>query len=328
MKRRLISRLQTVRGLVIASVLFAAACAGVSTNTAPPAPGVGYPVRMETRRVPLGLGGAQLAPGVTYAGGISIHGAYLHGLSDLKLAADAQDEDNRGEHVWAVSDFGDLVQFRLHHDRSGRLISAGSASFRRLTDLDGAPLGSKPQSDAEGLAILDDGRILISFERDHRIWSYGPNASQRPTPLRHPDTPVPANEGMEGLSAAPEGWLVLGEAGGAWVCNDAACRALPKAPTSFDDGYRFTSADRDPAGGWFVTQRAYTPPLNMRVRVRRMAPDGALGPVLIALRPPASVDNFEGIAVRPTPTGARLYILSDDNANPLEKTLLLAFDVR
>ena len=65
----------------------------------------------------------------------------------------------------------------------------------------------------------------------------------------------------------------------------------------------------------------------MRARVRRLSPDGTLGPVLIALRPPASVDNMEGIAAVRTATGTRLYLLSDDNDNPLQRTLLLAFDV-
>ena len=76
-----------------------------------------------------------------------------------------------------------------------------------------------------------------------------------------------------------------------------------------------------------MLERFYAPPLDLRVRVRRMAEDGALGPVLIALRPPASVDNFEGIAAQATPGAVRLYLLSDDNAFALEKTLLLAFDV-
>ena len=44
---------------------------------------------------------------------------------------------------------------------------------------------------------------------------------------------------------------------------------------------------------------------------------------------PATVDNFEGIAaVRRPDGGVRLYILSDDNFNPGQRTLLLAFDVR
>jgi hypothetical protein len=41
---------------------------------------------------------------------------------------------------------------------------------------------------------------------------------------------------------------------------------------------------------------------------------------------PAIVDNFEGIAARKSKSGETLvYILSDDNYNPLQRTLLLMF---
>ena len=39
-------------------------------------------------------------------------------------------------------------------------------------------------------------------------------------------------------------------------------------------------------------------------------------------------DNFEGIAAEARGEATRLYILSDDNFNPVQRTLLLAFDVR
>lgn len=306
------------RALAAAGLIALAACAGVVTTQAQFDEDGFYPVRIEARRVPLGVSGADLAPGVTYAGGLSLHGANLHGLSDLKL---------EGDRAWSVSDFGALVRFTLRLDSRGRLVGAYSAASRRLIGQDGAVLPSKRAADAEGLALLDTG-IAVSFERDDRIWSYGPRGQDLPTPLRRPETVFGSNEGMEGLAAAPNGgWLVLGEAGGAWVCDPRACRALPQAPTKLEDGFKFTSADVDPAGGWFILQRRYRAPFDLQARVRRMAPDGSLGPVLIALRPPASVDNFEGIAVQATPAGARLYILSDDNANPLEKTLLMAFDV-
>ena len=49
----------------------------------------------------------------------------------------------------------------------------------------------------------------------------------------------------------------------------------------------------------------------------------------VSFTAPATVDNFEGIAaVRRADGGVRLYILSDDNFNARQRTLLLAFDVR
>jgi hypothetical protein len=86
--------------------------------------------------------------------------------------------------------------------------------------------------------------------------------------------------------------------------------------------------DRDPAGGWFIVQRSYSPPVDARARVRRMAADGTPGPVLIELKLPGTTDNFEGIAAVTRNGVTRLYILSDDNNNSTQRTLLLAFDIR
>ncbi len=305
------------RALGALALMGAAACAAVATSTPGPVAGPDRAIRIEARHVPLGIGGATLAPGVRYAGGLILRGPGLHGLSDLKI------EDQR---VWAVSDFGDLIRFDIRLDRNGRLAGATNAISRPLTGPDGRVLTPKANADAEGLALLPDGRVLISFERDHRIWAYRVGADDRPVPVSAPDATFPDNEGMEGLSAAPGGWLALGEGGGAWLCNASACTSFGRDVRPADD-FRFTGADRDPQGGWFVVERYYSPPLNMAVRVRRLSTEGVLSAPLIELRPPASTDNFEGIAVVANATGARLYLLSDDNANPLQKTLMLAFDV-
>jgi len=312
-----------LRVLGALALMGAAACAAVATSTPGPLPGLDRAVRMEARHVPLGLGGATLAPGVRYAGGLILRGPGLHGLSDLKIESSTADDAK----AWVVSDFGDLIRFTLRMGRDGRLTSADTAISRALTGPDGMILTPKPNADAEGLAILPNGEVLVSFERDHRIWSYGVGAGERPGAVATPAVTLPDNEGLEALAAAgPTGWLALAEGGGAWLCA-IDCVPMGRSPLMPADDYRFTGADRDPAGdGWYVVERFYQPPLDMRVRVRRLSPEGILSAPLIQLRPPASVDNFEGIAAVATPTGTRLYLLSDDNANPLQKTLLLAFD--
>lgn len=299
------------------ALMGAAACAGVATST-PPTGGPDYPIRMESLSVPLGIGGATLAPGVTYAGGLSLRGPHVRSLSDMKI------HDGR---VWAVSDFGDLVRFSLRLSADGRLIGTGEAVSRHLTGPDGTVLAPKESADAEGLAILPNGEVLVSFERNDRIWTYGVGAVDRPRPVPSPVHPFPRNEGMEGLAASDDGWLVLGEGGGAWLCDPTRCRPLADPMPMPTDDYRFTGADRDPAGGWFVVERYYREPLDLRARVRHLSPEGVLSAPLIQLRPPASTDNFEGIAAVATPTGTRLYILSDNNDLFLQKTLLLAFDI-
>lgn len=286
------------------------------------------PAVAELRSVSLGLpGGAQLADGVSFAGGLQLIAAPtspLHSLSDLKLTGD-------GGFV-TVSDAGDLVRGDIRLDASGRLIGLDHFRSRRLTLQDSNAIADKQDGDAEGLVLTPSGDLLVSFERRHRIWNYGPLSAlkARPTPMRMPDFAFTENDGMEGLAVAPNGWRVSGEAGGVWDCSSARCTVVtapPETPIP-DSEYRITGLDRDPSGdGWFVVQRLYRAPIDMRARVRRMAPDGTLGPIMIELKLPGTTDNFEGIAAETRRGKTRLYILSDDNFNPAQRTLMLAFDL-
>ena len=320
------------RFAAIAFLSAVTACAGGPSGPIPYQPAVDgwIPSPSSTRSVGLGLpGGAVLARGVTFSGGVQLivdPASPLRSLSDFKLTGD--------DGFVTVSDAGDLARGRLTLDRRGRLTGLTGFAFRRLTLADGQPIQDKAFGDAEGLAILGDGRLLVSFERIHRIWDYGRLSAlnARPIPARAPAVTFPENDGMEGLATSHDGkgWRATGENGGVWDCTPVQCRTVqaPPDPPLADRDYRITGMDLDPAGdGWFVVQRSYSPPIDARARVRRMAPDGSLGPVLIELKLPGVTDNFEGIAAERRGDRTRLYILSDDNNNPAQRTLLLAFDV-
>nr|WP_314433474.1 esterase-like activity of phytase family protein [uncultured Brevundimonas sp.] len=287
------------------------------------------PAAAQLRSVGLGLpGGAELAPGVTYAGGLSIVAdptSPLHSLSDLKLTGDGR--------LVMVSDVGDLVLADLRLDDRGRLAGLDHIRIRRLTLEDGRPIADKQDGDAEGLALTTEGDLLVSFERRHRLWTYGPLSALRsvPGPLRIPDFAFAENDGMEAVSTTAHGWRIAGEAGGLWDCTPVRCMVVtppPATPVPIS-GWRITGMDRDPSGdGWFVVERRYRAPFDLRGRLRRLAPDGSMGPVLVELKLPGTTDNFEGVAAERRGAATRLYILSDDNFNPVQRTLLLAFDVR
>ncbi|MFN3930519.1 MAG: esterase-like activity of phytase family protein [Brevundimonas sp.] len=324
--------MRRARWIAAAAALLLSACA-----TAVPAPvwtgGPGGAARWtageaEVRPVGLGIpGGAALAQGVRFAGGVELVLATdspLHSLSDLKLVD--------GDDFVSVSDAGDLVRGRLRHDAAGRLTGVEGLRWRRLTLEDGSPIADKADGDAEGLFLLAGGRIIaVAFERRHRLWAYGLETAGAPEPLASPDADFPLNSGMEGGAAAAGGWRVTGESGGVWDCAAAGCRVVvaPPAEPLPDSEYRITGLDRDPGGdGFWVVERRFRAPVDVRARVRRMAADGTLGPVLVELSLPSTVDNFEGVAAVRRGDGTRLYILSDDNGRSQQRTLLLAFDVR
>ena len=222
-------------------------------------------------------------------------------------------------------------------DAQGRPTGLNDMAVRPLTDPDGQALIPKYLADAEGLAILPNGELLVSFERDHRVWRYdreGRWLGERVIP----DFPFTENEGMEGIAAAgDDAFWVSGENGGNWLCGAGACEASADsmaADSLPDDVLRPTSLIVDPnrPDRVWVLQRAYHSDRNTNTIgiTQRIISDDTVRWVGVAtFTAPATVDNFEGIAaVRRPDGGVRLYILSDDNFNPGQRTLLLAFDVR
>ncbi len=284
---------------------------------------------------PVSINDADLEAGtgqLVYAGGVEITSTFkrLHGLSDIKF------ED--AESFWSISDEGLLVRGRVQLDASGRLVGVEGVEVRPLVDPDNQPLIPKYLADAEGLALMPNGELLVSFERDHRVWRYdrdGRWLGERVIP----DFPFTENEGMEAIAVGEPGefWLA-GEDGGHWRCAPAACRQWEPTPAirPTDADLRVVSMDADPSDDvLFVLSRAYDSTRNANtIRIERRRAPG-MYPVyypwstLATFTAPATVDNFEGIAaVRRPDGGVRLYILSDDNFNPGQRTLLLAFDAR
>lgn len=314
--------------LLGALALAACATAPAPAPIAPPPAGAWSPVEVEVRTVGLGIpGGVRLGSGVQFAGGFELvadPASPFHSLSDLKAHRDW---------VYTVSDAGVLFRFRAGQDGIDNPVAPARFEGRALTLLDGGSIIDKADGDAEGLAVTAAGDLLVSFERNHRIWNYGPAATPRadPAAVPMPDFAFTLNDGIEAISGARGGWRVAGESGGVWDCTSQVCRVVtaPPAEPIPDSEYRITGMDRDPGGeGFWVVERSFRPPVDVRGRVRRMAADGSFGPVLVELSLPSTVDNFEGISAEEHRDGVRLYILSDDNGNAAQRTLLLVFDVR
>ncbi len=268
----------------------------------------------------------------TYAGGLWLKSpgtSAFGGFSDLKVL------DPQGDFV-SESDEGSLLRARLVLDGSGRLAGVDRARLDPLTGPDGRPLESKHEADAEGVAVWPDGDLMVSFERDHRIWIY-PASGGPPHEAPIPDVAMPSNQGMEGLAlASSQGrdayWVGI-EGGSIWLCRlKAACRqwsGLPEPPL----GYRLTALAETPSGRLVIVHHSFNP-LSAQSYVLVSIVDlpktpRALAPIRaqLQLRPPQTVDNLEGVAAVSAPEGGlRLYLISDDNFSDKQRTLLLAFD--
>lgn len=262
----------------------------------------------------------------TYAGGLALTStdtARLHGLSDLKVYADGR--------LLAMGDEGDLLEARLVLDAAGR--PTGLAHARLTTPLgeDGQPLSArgKAWSDSEGIAQLADGDRLISLEEHDRILLYR-HGGGRPTLAPSPDVTFPFNLGMEGLAedpaAGPDAYMVGAEASGeTWVCRlSAGCAKGPTVAKGAEFG--LSALQPLPGGGVAYLLRAFDPIRGVRIILRIVDARGATVDEL-KLDRSVTVDNFEGVAALPGPSGAiRFYLISDDNFSSAQRTLLLAFD--
>lgn len=260
------------------------------------------------------------------------------GLSDMMIAKD-------GSAILSASDIGWWWRLRLERDAQGRLLDVPGAIAAPLRDLDGSVLTSKFESDAESMTHLADGRWLVGFERHHRLWSYrgsDRDAGLPEGPASVVDGPkglvdLPENNGIEAMAELGDGRILMlaeGEEdapgdGVGWVGKPGA---WDKVTIARSDGFRPTSLARLPSGDLLLLERYYTRSRGPGVRISYLpgtsiTAGARLQPVKLAeWRLPMTVDNFECLTAEAAPDGGLyVFLLSDDNQNPVQRTLLLQF---
>jgi hypothetical protein len=305
------------------------------------APAAQEPVAVFSQTVPLDPRdpAARQAGALEFRGGIALRStdARFGGFSGLHVSTD-------GATLLAVSDRGAWLRLRLTYDKRGRLAGAGRAEMGALVGEDGLPL-SGTDRDAEELAVLADGSMLVAFERRHRILHY-PEASppfSKP-PVRFPAPQgleeAPSNGGLEALTHVGRGFLVgIAErmtAGGgalaAWVGRGGVWEPFGYVRKP---GFRVTASALLPAGDLLVIEHRYSAASGSVARFVRVPRDAIVprrrveGRTLAEIGPPLTTENFEGVAIRRGEgREALIYVISDDNFNPLQRTLVMMFAVR
>ncbi len=263
-----------------------------------------------------------------WAGGVvltSDQTSRLHGLSDLKLWPDGR--------VLIVGDQGDLLEARLVLDYAGRPTGLKDARLTSIVGQDGQSITShgSEERDAEGVAEFPNGDRLISLEQHDRILLY-PHAGGPPRLAPMPDVKFVFNAGMEALAiypkAGPDAYIVGIEATGeTFICRlSAAC--TKDRTVELQDGFELSALEVLSGGRMAYLLRAFDPLRGVRIILRIVAADGHVEDELKLARP-YTVDNFEGLAAAPSPSGGlRFYLISDDNFSAAQRTLLVAFDWR
>jgi len=274
-----------------------------------------------------------------YRGGIHLASAdpRFGGLSSLRVLPG-------GERIVAITDEGSWLTARLVIE-AGVLRGVAEVEMGSLRGENGLPLVGKSSRDAESLEVLPDGSFLVGFEREHRILRY-PAGTGRPDGVPTRLAPPPGletasfNGGVETIVALRDGkLLVLLEDGGpgpttrGWVGGPEDWRPVA---LRVEGTLRPSDATLLPDGDLLVLERGYDASRGITsVRLRRvpgrMVRRGAIlgGDVVAELRPPLTVDNYEGVTAWSVPGETRLLVVSDDNFNAAagQRTLLLMFRV-
>jgi hypothetical protein len=257
---------------------------------------------------------------------------HFGGISGLSIGADGR--------LYAVSDRGYWLSARMRHDSDGALIDLLDWQIKPILTPEGTPTDGL-LTDAEALAGTPDGSFIIGFEQKHRLWRYlAPpltfDSPAQPITLPPDLARAPRNGGIECVAALPSGEIFIvaeelqnkdGSFKG-WLIGNQQTVELSYLPS---DGFRASDCAALPSGDVIVLERrlsiflAFSARLKL-IRAATMRPHATLnGENLLRLDPPLRLDNFEGIAAREDAAGTLIYMISDDNFQPFQRTLLLQF---
>ena len=317
-------------------VLLALAVAACG-NAAPPAV---EPVAVESAAVPFDArDAARMGEGrLRYAGGIVLRSeaSWFGGLSALRCP----------DRCYAVGDAGVFLSFD-RVERDGKLVGIENVQGGALRDRDGA-VGDKATRDAESLVLSPGGAdALIGFERTNSLWvvPLGEPEWRARQVYRLPEMKDwPLNGGAETLVMLPGGVpLVIAEEAADGSDRPGIAIGAVKRPDGTRANLAFhyrPPADFSPTDAalldderLIILNRAFSPLTGVAMALVEVPlaeiKEGATvqGREIVRLRPPASIDNMEGIDIRREDGRVFVYLVSDDNFNAAQRTLLLKFEL-
>lgn len=271
-------------------------------------------------------------PGVKRLGRLSFLGAWVLTSNDARMGGISALHVEGGEAL-AMSDAGWRIRFPL--PQAGATVRAEIAMMEEGP----GPPGDKASRDIESLVVHGD-TAWVGYEQFNAIWRYGrrrfePRASAAPGAMREWSN----NAGPEAMVRLPDGrFLVFAEgeggdseavlfSGDPTAPGMAALRLRYRPPK----GYRLTDAAVLPDGRLVLLNRAVGlfSGFTARLTVAGLPPlaDRALieGREIAAFEGKTTRDNMEALSVTLEGDRTILWIASDDNYNPLQRTLLMKF---
>ena len=236
-----------------------------------------------------------------------------------------------------VSDAGALIGFGMSGD-----LRADRPFIAALPGAFGKGITFKDR-DSEGIAYDPvSGRVWVSYENKHAIRRFPASMSRvdgmiRPATMRG----WPRNSGAEALVRLNDGrFLVFAEGGpddGIYPAIQFSGDPVETGTTQFPfryrptEGYKITDASQMPDGRVLLLERRIGFPEGFTAKLlildpAKIARDATVsGEVIATLAPPLLVDNMEGLAITQEKGRTIIWLVSDNNFNAIQRTLLMKF---
>jgi hypothetical protein len=272
-------------------------------------------------------GGVQAEPALRLEGATrwQLDAPWFGGWSGIEIGAE-------GRQMTVISDKGQLVVAAVQRV-NGRITGIAVQSAKPMGNPAGKQLRNKG-TDAEGLAIGNDGTAYVSFEHRHRIMqidlSNGRTFGKIDVPFKKL---LGSNAGVEALAVGPDGIVyaipehspdgrvfpVYAYVNERWQITARIPQRGPFVPVG---------ADFDPYGRLWLLERAVTP-LGFRSRIRLFVLDAQAPQEYTLLTTlPAIYDNLEGLSVWPDARGQlHVTMISDDNFLRVLRTQIVEYSV-
>lgn len=254
-----------------------------------------------------------------------------------------------GRQMVAITDRGWWLAAGLVY-QDGRLSGLKGSIMNQLLKPSGKPYRSKKNRDSESIISWTEGdlsHLIISFERRHRLVHYRAKANGltgrgRKLYALKSFKKLKYNKGLEAIARFSKpgplhNWIIaIGErsldGNGnhlAWLLRGKSVKRLSvKRRGTFE----ITDAAVMPGGDLLILERSITllggPRFGLRrIKAAHIRPGAILdGKLLLEADLRHTIDNMEGLALHRHSDGElRLTLISDDNFNVIQRTLLLQF---
>lgn len=234
-----------------------------------------------------------------------------------------------GDSFYAVTDRGTFLTGTVKRDDHS-ITGIDGVEFQDLRDDDGSPM-SRFRTDAEGLAIRADGRIYISFESVHRVWTYSDPTSEGAWMPRHPDfKSMQNNSSLEALAIDQQNRLYT-------IPERSGLMTRPFPVYRYENGawsvpfsiprrgeFLVAGADVGPDNRLYILERHFTG-WSFQSRLRRFDLTGSNEETLLTTSG-GSHDNLEGISIWRNAAGELIAsMISDDNFRFLQRTEIVEY---